>query len=120
MGYDGSEAARRALAHAADLAGYGSTLTVVNVWTSHNGSSRTGDGGAPLEDARAILSHRHQVGRYMAPAGDPAEELVAAARLLHADLLVIGKRNGGGGPGSLGSVSRRVVDEAPCDVLLVG
>ena len=118
VGYDGSEGARRALVHAAELVGYGSTLTVVSVSSGPNGSYRDGYADEQRQDARQILANQHVVGRYMTPAGDPARELVEAVRRLDADLLVVGKRNGDG-LDRLGSVTARVVHEAPCDVLLV-
>ena len=40
VGYDGSEAARRALVHAAELVGRGATLGVINVITTQAVSSR--------------------------------------------------------------------------------
>ena len=118
VGYDGSEGARRALVHAAELAGYGSTLTVVSVLSGQNGSSCDGYAVEPREDARQILANRQVVGRYLTPAGDPAGELLEAVRRLDADLLVVGKRNGSRLE-RLGTVTARVVHEAPCDVLLV-
>lgn len=113
VGYDDSEAARRALDRAAALAGYGSTLTVVNVTP-----------GPPdpevLATARERLVRRLVGATYLQPVGEPAEEIVAAAKGLEADLVVVGRRNGN--PLRrflLGSVSAKVVRNAPCDVLVV-
>lgn len=106
LGYDGSDAARRALDTAADLIGYGSTLTVVTV--------QTGEVGRLVgSEARDLLRHRHVEAHYQEPTGEPAEQLVESARKLGADLVVVGRR------GSEGSVSARVVRRAPCDVLVV-
>jgi nucleotide-binding universal stress UspA family protein len=118
VGYDGSDTARRALEQAADLAGYGSSLTVVSVAQAR---STNGDGAEGLlDEAREILARRHEVGRYVARTGDAAEELIETARQHAADLLVVGRRNEGlPGNGTLGSVSDRVVRQAPCDVLVV-
>jgi nucleotide-binding universal stress UspA family protein len=114
VGVDGSEPAERALDRAADLAGYGSTLTVVSV-------ARDGEGYAagPLEQARERLLRRHVTASYLQPVGDPASELVEAARQLEADLLVLGRRSRSLRRLVLGSVSDTVVRHAPCDVLVV-
>lgn len=106
VGYDGSEAAQRALDAAAGLAGYGSTLAVVSVAANGGGAGRIGG-------ARERLLRRHVTARYLEPVGDPAEMLVETARALEADLVVVGRRR------NLGSVSAEVVRNAPCDVLVV-
>jgi nucleotide-binding universal stress UspA family protein len=112
VGYDGSDAAGRALDAAADLAGYGSTLAVVTV--------RTGASDAATTAAARERLHRRQVeARYHETIGEPADELVQKAQELDADLVVVGRRNGGPQPGLLGSVSASVVRQAPCDVLVV-
>lgn len=115
VGYDDSDAARRALDRAAELTGYGSTLTVVSV--ARNGGAAARDA---LESARELLLRRHVPATYIQPAGEPAETIVGAAESLGADLVVVGRR----GSGSLrrlvlGSVSDAVVRAAPCDVLVV-
>jgi nucleotide-binding universal stress UspA family protein len=116
IGYDGSGAAQRALEHAADLAGYGSTLAVVSV---DQGLEADG-AGSLLDEARELLGRRREIGLYVARTGDAADELVETARRLTADLLVVGRRNHGSARGgALGSVSERVVQRAPCDVLVV-
>ena len=115
IGYDDSEEARRALDRATALAGYGSTITVVSV---------APDGQATATD---VLAHArdHLVGRlvdatYLQPVGDPADEIVAAARSLGADVVVVGRRSGNLLRRlMLGSVSAKVVRNAPCDVLVV-
>jgi nucleotide-binding universal stress UspA family protein len=114
VGYDGSEAAQRALDAAAGLAGYGSTLSVVAV-------SRRGDGEARvLDGARERLLSRHMAAGYLAPVGDPAEQLIGVARELDADLLVVGRRDQSAVKRlMLGSVSAKVLSGAPCDVLVV-
>lgn len=102
VGVDGSAAARRALETAADLTGYGSTLTVVAVGTEGAAAD-----GAVLAEARDRLLQRHVTARYVQAVGDTAEELVAVARELEAELVVVG-RNGAA-----------VLKQAPCDVLVV-
>lgn len=112
VGYDGSDASRRALDAAADLVGYGSSLAVVTV--------RDGEvGGDVPGDARRHLQARHVEARYHEPAGEPAERLVQVAQDVGADLVVVGRRNRGPLRALLGSVSSRVVRRADCDVLVV-
>lgn len=112
VGYDGSDASGRALDAAADLIGYGSTLAVVTV---HTGELD----GLTTATAREQLLRRHVEARYHEPGGEPAEALLEKAKELEADLIVIGRRNGGAPPASVGSVSSTVVRDAPCDVLVV-
>lgn len=112
VGYDGSDAARRALEHAADLAGYGSSVTVVSVAAERDDRL--------LGEARDLLGRRRLVARYVAPTGEAAEALIGEAHQLDADLIVVGKRNHNALDRlGLGSVSARVVREAQCDVLVV-
>ncbi|HWN22409.1 MAG TPA: universal stress protein [Gaiellaceae bacterium] len=112
VGYDGSEAAGRALDAAADLVGYGSTLAVVTVQTGELRRS-------VVAEARGHLRGRHVQARYHETSGEPAEQLVEAARELEADLVVVGRRDRKSLRGLLGSVSWTVVRRAPCDVLVV-
>jgi nucleotide-binding universal stress UspA family protein len=111
VGFDGSDASRRALDAAADLAGYASTLAVVTVQT------RAGGHGVSAE-ARAQLMRRHMEARYHETCGEAADQLVEAAAELGADLLVVG-RSRNPVRALLGSVSSRVVRRAACDVLVV-
>ncbi len=111
IGFDGSEGAERALDAAADLAGYGSRLSVVHV-------RRVGaPQGEAVDVARERLLRRHLTARYLEPCGQPAEEIVEAARVVDADLIVVGRRSAI--RRVLGSVSAAVVHGAPCDVLVV-
>jgi nucleotide-binding universal stress UspA family protein len=114
VGYDDSESARRALDRAAALTGYGSTLTVVNVASKGTYSTET------LAHARERLLGRLVTATYLQPVGEPADELVTAARELDADVVVVGRRSGNLLRRLvLGSVSASVVRNAPCDVLVV-
>jgi nucleotide-binding universal stress UspA family protein len=113
VGYDGTDAGRRALDAAVELMGYGSTLTVVSV--TPNGET------AALSEARERLLEMLVTASYVPRSGDPAGELVAAAGELGADLVVVGRRSGPeAARGAPGSVSADVVRHAPCDVLVVG
>ena len=110
VGFDGSDVSQRALEAAADLAGYGSTLTIVSVGN---------DGGqleAPIERAREQLVQRGILAGYLEPVGDPADELLDAALRLDADVIVLGRRDRSGSPQSVGE---QVARRADCDVLLV-
>jgi nucleotide-binding universal stress UspA family protein len=112
VGFDGSDASRRALDAAADLVGYGSMLSVVTV--------RNGELGSDVSRAaREHLHHRQISAAYHEPIGEPAEQLVGVADGLGADLVVVGRRNHGPVRALLGSVSGRVVRRAHCDVLVV-
>jgi nucleotide-binding universal stress UspA family protein len=114
-GFDGTEGALRALEAAAELVGYGSTLTVVTV-------ASEGDSGGRdvLAQAREFLLQKLVTASYVHRIGEPAEELVLAAGELGADLVVVGRRGGGTSRHEPGSVSADVVRLAPCDVLVVG
>lgn len=117
VGYDGSEAAQRALDRAADLVdGYGSTLAVVTVTGRDEDDATT----ATLDDARERLLARHVTASYVEQVGEPADMLVEAATSRGADLLVVGRREQGALKRLvLGSVSTKVLHGAPCDVLVV-
>ena len=112
VGYDGSDAAERALDAAADLAGYGSTLAVVTV---HAGEPD----GSTTAAARERLLRRHIGARFHETVGEPADALLDKAQELEADLIVLGRRNGGPRSVPIGSVSSQVVRNARCDVLVV-
>lgn len=124
VGYSGSEAARRALETAADLAGYGSTLAVVSVAAADVDEALQADSvsgaGRLLSEAHEQLLRRQVTARYLQPVGEPADRLLEAARELDADLLVVGRRDRNA-PRRLvlGSVSAKVVRRCPCDVLVV-
>lgn len=102
VGYDGSEAGRRALDAAAGLMGYGSTLAVVGVTTTLSPD--------PLADASRYLSGRHVFARYVDGDGDPAETILSTAGDVQADVIVVAALNG---------LRDSVLRRAPCDVLVV-
>ena len=111
VGYDGTDSGRRALAAAADLAGYASTVSVAAIASGHGAAV---DASVLLGEAHDELLRRHVVGRYLDSGGDPAEVLVECARELGADLVGVG--------GALGvrlPAGAMVGSLAPCDVLIV-
>ncbi len=110
VGFDGSEAALRALDTASGLVGYGSTLTVVAVATTADDDAR-----ARLTAARERLLGRHVQATYVERAGEPAAEILEAARSLEADLVVVGRRE----PPTPDSVSSELLRLAEMDVLVV-
>lgn len=129
-GVDGSEAADAALAFAAaEAARDGAKLVVVMAWTwldqRHLVPDIAFEPDYHEEDARAAAEQivRRVLGD---DPGDveirtvmdrPATALLQAAD--EADLVVVGSRGLGGFKGLLlGSVSRQVVDHAPCSVLV--
>jgi nucleotide-binding universal stress UspA family protein len=130
VAYDGSDAARRALDRAAQLAGDGSSLGVVTVAFGVPDKGRTPGYTDPddaavrrqdAEDARALLGQKgidaHVVEAY---ADDAAEGIIDEAERQQADLIVLGTRGRGtAARWLLGSVSTKVLQHAPCDVLVV-
>jgi nucleotide-binding universal stress UspA family protein len=113
VGYDGSDASGRALDAAADLVGYGSTLTVV-VCPPGSPDVRTS-----ADQARAHLLRRQITARYLERPGEPAEVIATAARALDANLIVVGRTTRAPTSPESGSVSGAVLRQAPCDVLVV-
>ena len=128
VGYDGSEAGKRALERAATTAGDGDEVVVVAAAESH---ARTGITEAAhldpsevqrrredLVEATAFLAQRGIEARTLEAQGDPGSVIVDAAE--DADLVIVGSR--GLNPIQrmlLGSVSSKVVNRADCDVLVV-
>jgi nucleotide-binding universal stress UspA family protein len=126
VGYDGSDASRRALVHAAELVGRGGEVDVINVIAAQPVSSRVdalGDGQRRrqrklLREARSLLQDRDVRMGAVQAVGDPTTEIRAAAEDSGARVIVVGRGNG---IRRLikGSVSTRLVRRAPCDVLVV-
>lgn len=126
VAYDGSQAAQRALEHAAEFAGRGATVAVVNVIPAQSLSSRletVSDGQRNhqrqlLRQANVLLAARKVEMKPVAAVGDPTTEIRTAAETSGADVVVVGR-------GSMkhrlihGSVSTRLARRAPCDVLII-
>jgi nucleotide-binding universal stress UspA family protein len=128
IGYDGSEAARRALTRIGALSARHLAVLVVAV----EPDIRSPGLGAELsrqavpterliEEARALLGDEEGITiESRATVGDPAAVLIEAARESGAELMIVGRRGGDFVARTLlGSVSQRVVQNAPCDVLVV-
>lgn len=126
VGFDGSATSRRALVHAAELVGRGGSLDVINVIGSQPVSARVGslvDGERHrqrkvLHEARTLLGEWEVRMNSLCAIGDPTSEIRAAAVQSGAGVIVVGR---GSGVRRLidGSVSARLVRQAPCDVLVV-
>jgi nucleotide-binding universal stress UspA family protein len=125
VAYDGSPCARRALDHAATLAGPGSRVTVVNVIEEQSVSSRLQTVSDEqrarqrrlLGEAESILSRRGIVPDAVGAAGDRVGEILAAVELTGADLLVVGCD--GSRHVLHRSISAVLARKAACDVLVV-
>lgn len=131
VAFDGSDHSRRALERAAQLAGKGAGVTVVSAVNVRPHAGR-GPGHPPvdpeeaaerrqeLEEAESFLATAGLEVRAVAGVGDPADTIVDEARDWGADLIVLGTRGLGGAQRLvLGSVSTKVLHQAPCDVLVV-
>ena len=128
IAYDGSEPSRRALDRVRDFMPNASVavVTVAAPVYRDPSLSKFPDQDeeerqqAALAEAKAILAVSGIDARTAAPVGDAADEIVRMAREAGADLLVLGAR--GLNPVKrlvLGSVSTKVLHNAPCDLLVV-
>jgi nucleotide-binding universal stress UspA family protein len=128
IAYDGSEPSHRALDRVRTFMPNAS-VAVVNVaapvyrdpslskFAAEDEAERQ---QAALAEAKAILGVNGIDARTAAPVGDAADEIVRIARESGADLIVLGAR--GLNPLKrlvLGSVSTKVLHQAPCDLLVV-
>jgi nucleotide-binding universal stress UspA family protein len=126
VGYDGSDMARRALVRAAELVGRGGTVGVINVITVQPVSARIetlsdrerSRQRKLLQEAEMVLGEWDVGMTPVKAVGDPATEIRTAAAESGAGIVVVGR---GSGVRRLvhGSVSTRLVRQAPCDVLVV-
>ncbi len=132
LGYDETEAAKRALERAAELVqAFGSTLVVTSVSPVMAPMGRAGTGPIDptsppeehveeLQHARSFLEGRGIQAEYEPAIGEPAETIVELADERKADLIVVGTREPGVLERLLGqSVSADVARRAHCDVLIV-
>ena len=131
LGYDESEAAKRALERAAALAkAFGAELIVASVAPVMLSSTRSGGPIDPtdppeahveeLKHARAYLEDQGLTAEYLPGVGDPAQTIAELAKERDADLIVVGTHE----PSVLGrlfgqSVTETVVHKVHCDALIV-
>lgn len=130
VAYDGSDAARTALGHAARQAGPDGTVLVVHAyepppdWLGHpyyqtmldthrkRGEDLLAEAAAnPALDAVNVETDLI--------ADHPADAILAAADAHHADVIVLGTRGFSPARSALGSVGLRVLHAATCPVLVV-
>ena len=141
VGTDGSDTARIAVARATQLAQLtGATLHIVYAYQplsrAHLGAASTTTGptidvgqvNAGIESAaREVLDHAAAIARdadikveTLALPGDPADAVIAAAKDVGADLVVVGSRGMSGKKRFvLGSVPNKVSHHCPCSLLIV-
>jgi nucleotide-binding universal stress UspA family protein len=128
VGYDGSDASKRALERAVTLCGGDGRILVVAAAESHARAGITEGAHLDpseverrrndLQEAKAFLSERGVDGETIEAQGDPGDVIVESSK--DADLVIVGSR--GLNPLQrllLGSVSAKVVHRADCDVLVV-
>ena len=130
LAYDGSESAKHALERAAELASSnGHKLSVVTVAEPLPQFGRAGVMMVPeeeqerlyeLSDAMAALRDKGVQAHAVERKGDAAEMIIDEAEKEHVDTIVMGHRGlNDVQRWLLGSVSSKVVEHAPCDVLVV-
>jgi nucleotide-binding universal stress UspA family protein len=125
LAYDGSPVAKRALEHAAKLVGRGGELAVVNVIPVRSLSSRLetvsenerSRQASILREARAALGRRGIEPRLIEAVGDPVTEILAAAEVMNAGTIVVGRSERR--HLAHGSLDSRLVRGAQADVLVV-
>ena len=131
VGYDETEASRRALERAAALArAFESKLVVTSVAPVTVTASARSIGADPVEtgaehreelaQARAYLDGEGLSADYVEALGHEAESILEVARERSADMIVVGSREVSGLQRLMGqSVSNAVAHGARCDVLIV-
>lgn len=127
--YDGSENARRALEKVIEFARYGAKVTVVSavhipVLVGYPGakehSSEAAQANSALHEASALLVQFGVEAELVEGPGTPEAVIVDEARQRDADLIVVGTRGLNVVKRLvLGSVSTKLVHDAPCSVLAV-
>jgi nucleotide-binding universal stress UspA family protein len=126
---DGSAVSQRALDRAATFLKEEAEVALVSVarpiyrdppYTGYADPKDEEEQRKVLFAARDVLDRAGIATTGLAPIGDPADEILKAAKQLEAELIVMGARSLG--PVErlvLGSVSTKVMHESGCDVLIV-
>jgi nucleotide-binding universal stress UspA family protein len=116
IGYDGSSNAKKALEKAA-IFGYDAEMIVVHVYSDISEE----ESGAILSEAKEILDQAEIKSELRSvKSNNPPQILSRIAEDEEIDIIVVGSRGlGRGKTFVLGSVSTKVVQDAPCDVLVV-
>jgi nucleotide-binding universal stress UspA family protein len=120
IGYDGSDFARRALERVIGLAPVVERAVVAHVIPSGSHPGAMVEQQRLLEEAKTALAGGGVECEVLEREGDAARALSEAAEEANADLIVVGTRGRGAAASALlGSVSTRLTQSAPCDVLVV-
>jgi nucleotide-binding universal stress UspA family protein len=129
VAFDAREHSAFALDKAAETAAAeGAEVTVLSVVPPDARGTKSGGhvGAAPHADVDVAYARRYLGDRGIEAAtktahGDPADEILLEARAGDYDLLFLGTRELGPIMGRvLGSVSRKVIQDAPCAVIVAG
>ena len=126
---DGSEVSQRALERVATFMREEAEVALVTVarpiyrdprYTGYADPTDEEEQRKVLFAARDLLERAGIAATGLAPVGDPADEILKAAKQVDAELIVMGARSLGTIERLvLGSVSTKVMHEASCDVLIV-
>jgi nucleotide-binding universal stress UspA family protein len=129
VGYDGSDSARRAVARGVRAAGpRGQVILVAVEPKMHEDGIVAEQLVEPGDKPSQLLAEAHAIAartcatdvRTVATEGNPADEILEAARAADAHLIVVGRTGKSFlARAILGSVAVRVVELARCDVLVV-
>lgn len=126
VGYDGSQAARRALRRAVEAARSGGHVVVVTA-TQHPDATASeaavgrtaAEPARLLEEAAAALTGRGVAVSMRVEESEPADAHAEAARQVDAALIVVGARGDSFLARALrGSVAEKLISRAPCDLLV--
>jgi nucleotide-binding universal stress UspA family protein len=116
IGYDGSSNSKKALEKAA-LFGYDAEMTVVHIYSDISKE----ESQTILSEAKNILDQAEVVSEVRSvKSNNPPQIITRIAEEEDFDIIVVGSRGiGRGKTFVLGSVSTKVVQDSPCDVLVV-
>ena len=131
VGYDGSEHSKKALAQAVSMAGHDDRLTVVHAYylvgeefgvpiTEKSKKTVFANADKQLEEAKCLVPDKFASRvHYELREGKPYNVLLQVAERLSAEMIVIGSRGVNPAQGAVGSQALRLVNDAPCPVLVV-